>query len=165
MKPWKLSDMSPALRSRVEAVLASVGIQGRKTASDASKATCSFRAGHRGACPKGPNNTEAAYNRDILSGKGIYEGLTLRLPGGSRYTPDWLSVCALGFVHLHEVKGSYRFPSEGRALTAWREARAAFPMFRFHWAVLTKEGWEFRHVDGNPAVEGRRDQTNTKTKG
>jgi len=148
----KLADLNPALRSRVEAVLASGGIQGRKTARNAPGATCSLRAGHRRAGRNGPNQTEAAYNRDILSGHGIYEGLTLRLPGGSRYTPDWMSVCALGFVHLHEVKGSYRFPSEGRALTAWREARAAFPMFRFHWAVLTKDGWEFRHWNGNPKV-------------
>ena len=154
MKNLKLSDLNPALRARVEAVLASGGIQGRKTARDASWATCSLRAGHRGVGPKGPNGTEAAYNRDVLDGKGIYEGITLRLPGGSRYTPDWLSVCALGFVHLHEVKGTYRFPSEGRALTAWREARASFPMFRFHWAVRTKEGWEFRHVEGNPKVDG-----------
>ena len=162
MKNLKLADLNPALRARVEAVLASGGIQGRKTACDASWATCSLRAGHRGVGPKGPNGTEAAYNRDVLDGKGIYEGITLRLPGGSRYTPDWLSVCALGFVHLHEVKGTYRFPSEGRALTAWREARAAFPMFRFHWAVRTKAGWEFRHGE-NPtghapassAAEGR----------
>ena len=153
MKPMKLADLNPALRSRVEAVLASGGIQGRKTARNASGATCSLRTGHRRAGRNGPNPTEAAYNRDVLSGHGIYEGLTLRLPGGSRYTPDWLSVDPeSGRVHLSEVKGSYRFPSEGRALTAWREARAAFPMFRFHWAVLTKAGWEFRHGDGNPTA-------------
>ena len=108
------------------------------------------------AVPKGPNNTEALFNRDILAGQGVYEAVTLRLHGGSRYTPDWMLVDnESGRVHLFEVKGSYRLPSEGRALTAWREARAAFPMFRFHWAVRTNAGWEFRHGESNPAVRGR----------
>jgi len=50
-----------------------------------------------------------------------------------------------GAVYLVEVKGSHRFPSEGRALTAWREARAAFPFFVFMWVRKTKSGvWEER---------------------
>lgn len=100
--------------------------------------------------PKGPNKTEQAYNLRFLAGEGRYEAITLRLPGGSRYTPDWMSVCPLGFVHLHEVKGAYRHPSQGRALTAWREARAAFPCFRFHWAVWSGREWRFLYRE-NPA--------------
>lgn len=96
---------------------------------------------------KGPNKTEQAYNLRFLAGEGRYEAITLRLPGGSRYTPDWMSVCPLGYVHLHEVKGAYRHPSQGRALTAWREARAAFPCFRFHWAVWSGREWRFLHAN------------------
>lgn len=99
---------------------------------------------------KGPNKTEQAYNLRFLGGEGRYEAITLRLPGGSRYTPDWMSICPLGFVHLHEVKGAYRHPSQGRALTAWREARAAFPCFCFHWAVWSGREWRFLYRE-NPA--------------
>ena len=38
-----------------------------------------------------PNKTEAEYNRRYLGGLGKYESVSLRLPGGSRYTPDWQS--------------------------------------------------------------------------
>ena len=86
-----------------------------------------------------PNRTEADYNKSVLESKGRYEALSLRLPGGSRYTPDWLTLDN-GRVTLHEVKGSYRFGSHGRAVTAFREAVAAFPFFRFVWAVQKRKG-------------------------
>ena len=47
-----------------------------------------------------------------------------------------------------ECKGAYRFHSQGRALTAFREAVAAFPEFGFVWAVRRGPGdWEItRHA-------------------
>ena len=87
-----------------------------------------------------PNKTEAEYNRLHLGGVGKYEPITLRLPGGSRYTPDWMTV-EDGVTVLHEVKGGYRLHSHGRALTAFREAVAAFPCFRFVWARRDSAGW------------------------
>ena len=87
-----------------------------------------------------PNTTEAEYNRRYLGGLGKYEAVSLRLPGGSRYTPDWQSVGADGRVTFHEVKGSYRFGSQGRAATAFRECVAAFPEFDFTWAVRQADG-------------------------
>ena len=138
----RLVDMSPGLRIRVQAALDRRGAT--KSRPKASGKPAGKIKRYTGGV-YGPNATEAEYNARFLGGAGIYEGVTLRLPGGSRYTPDWLSVCPLGFVHLHEVKGAYRFHSEGRAWTAFREARAAFPMFRFHWAKRTKAGvWEVR---------------------
>jgi hypothetical protein len=94
-----------------------------------------------------PNRTEAEYNRAVLAGRGTYEPLVLRLPGGN-YTPDWMTVDGeTGRITLHEVKGSYRFPSEGRALLAFRSAAAAFPVFRFVWAQRQKGGrWLVKHV-------------------
>ncbi len=93
----------------------------------------------RAAKMREPNRTEADYNKSGLESKGRYEALSLRLPGGSRYTPDWLTLDS-GRVTLHEVKGSYRFGSHGRAVTAFREAVAAFPFFRFVWAVQKRKG-------------------------
>ena len=95
-----------------------------------------------------PNKTEAEYNRRYLGGLGKYEAVSLRLPGGSRYTPDWQSIGADGRVTFHEVKGSYRFGSQGRAATAFRECVAAFPEFNFVWAV--------RHADGSWSVQEKR---------
>ena len=83
--------------------------------------------------------TEKRYQRDVLLGKGRFEPITLVLPGGSRYTPDFLTV-EDGVPTLTEVKGSYRLGSQGRALTAFREAASAFPFFRFVWAEEQKGG-------------------------
>ena len=149
MNGLRYSDLNPAIRSRVEAVCRARGIRVRKSGKNAPGATCGLLAVHRRTGPKGPNATEAEFNRLYLGGQGVYEAITLRLPGGSRYTPDWLWVDEeSGMVHLFEVKGAWRFPSEGRALTAFREARAAFPMFRFAWWAKTRrDGWVERHED------------------
>ena len=96
-----------------------------------------------------PNKTEAEYNRRYLGGIGKYESVSLRLPGGSRYTPDWQSVGADGRVNFHEVKGSYRFHSQSRAATAFRECAAAFPEFDFTWAVRQADGsWSVKKTRG-----------------
>lgn len=88
---------------------------------------------------KSPNKTESAYNREFLGGRGIFEGITFHLAGGSRYTIDWY-LFENGVHTVVEVKGSYRFGSQGRAWTAWREARAQFPGFNFVWAERQKDG-------------------------
>lgn len=95
-----------------------------------------------------PNRTEAQYNRDILQGRGLYEPVVLRLAGGN-YTPDWMTV-EDGQVTFHECKGSFRFPSESRAVLAFRTAAAQFPCFRFIWAQKQmRGGWLIKH-DLNP---------------
>ena len=93
---------------------------------------------------RGPNKTELRFNRDMLAGKGMYEALTFRLPGGSRYTPDWVWFHrGEGGISIFcvEVKGSYRFGSQGRALVAFREARAAFPLITFSWWQWDDKRW------------------------
>ena len=148
----KLEDMSPALKARVEEALARQRVRDAQDGPQALGAERVTRECRAGYC--GPNKTEAEYNRLYLHGKGLYEALTLRLPGGSRYTPDWVVIGEGGAVELHEVKGSYRFGSHGRAVTAFREAMAAFPCFAFVWAVRGKGGaWSVkRHLAG--AVSG-----------
>ena len=85
---------------------------------------------------------EKRYNRSVLNGKGRFEAVCLYLPGGGRYTPDFMTIDD-GVVTFHEVKGSYRLGSQGRAHTAFQEALAAFPMWRFVWAVEKKGGSGF----------------------
>ena len=83
------------------------------------------------------NKTEALYQQSVLRGAGLYEGLTLRLPGGSRYTPDFITFDEQGRVTCHEVKGSFKLGSHGRSVTAFREAAAVFP-FSFIFARKDK---------------------------
>jgi len=152
----KLEDMSPALKARVEEALARQRVRTSQDGPQASGGVMTrpadvarvARERRIGSCC--PNKTEAEYNRLHLHGKGLYEAVTLRLPGGSRYTPDWVLIGDGGTVELHEVKGSYRFGSHGRAVTAFREAVAAFPCFAFVWAVRGKGGvWSVkRHQAG-----------------
>lgn len=95
--------------------------------------------------PKGPNKTEQLFNREMLGGLGQYEAVTLKLPGNSRYTPDYLTSVfdpqeQRYETTVYEVKGSYKLGSHGRALTAFREARAAFPFLTFKWFEKQKGG-------------------------
>ena len=104
--------------------------------------------GNRGksAQQRRPNKTELRFNRDMLAGKGMYEALTFRLPGGSRYTPDWVYE-RNGTVFAVEVKGPHRFPSEGRARTAFLEARAAWRSVVFTWFRWTGSEWREQHCE------------------
>lgn len=154
----KLSDMPDALRRRVEEALAKqAGHSPSGTGVGLSEAAPAKQEPgvSTGVCPRGPNKTEAEYNRLHLHGRGHYEALTLRLPGGSRYTPDWVVMGDGGAVELHEVKGPFRFGSQGRAATAFREAVAAFPCFAFVWAVRERGGvWRVqRHSAGTGGDE------------
>lgn len=92
---------------------------------------------------------EKRYNRSVLNGKGRFEAVCLYLPGGGRYTPDFMTIDD-GVVTFHEVKGSYRLGSQGRAHTAFQEALAAFPMWRFVWAVEKKGGNGFERKTFDP---------------
>ena len=91
--------------------------------------------------PKGPNKTEARFNRDVLEGCGIFEGVSFRLPGGTRYTPDFV-YWEGGNMFCVEVKGEYRFPSESGAVARFREARAAFPAVYFEWWKWDGKEWK-----------------------
>lgn len=90
--------------------------------------------------------TEERYQRDVLGGRGRFEAVSLRLPGGGRYTPDFMTIDD-GRVTFHEVKGSYRLGSQGRAYTAFHEAAAYYPIWRFVWAHWTGKAWERKTVE------------------
>lgn len=116
------------------------GNQGGELTPYAAKAAAVPSRGWAGRQTK----TEERYNRDVLRGLGRFEAVCLYLPGGGRYTPDFMTIDD-GTVTFHEVKGSYRLGSQGRAHTAFQEAAAAFPMWRFVWAVerARKDGGGF----------------------
>ena len=110
----KLSDMPDALRRRVEAALAKQGGADRaKMAAHSSSGAgvailtpvdgSECVSGEISGRARGPNKPAAEYNRLHLRGNGLYEAVTLRLPGGSRYTPDWVVMGDGGAVELHEV--------------------------------------------------------------
>jgi hypothetical protein len=163
-----LSDLPPAYQKQAEAQLSPRGDATTGTVSTgiraASDGTGAAQAGRlvkkaRTSLRHGPNRTEAAFHDWFLSHHLVeahelhYEGLTFRLPGGSRYTPDWVIFMPVlvtpvrddpksaFFLTCFEVKGGYRLGSHGRALTAFREARAAFPLVKFRW--FEKSGGTF----------------------
>jgi len=127
-----LSDLPPRYQAQAAAQL---GLEGGGGDFPAASAPASARSSERRG--RVPNKTEMAFRDGFFpaGATGRYEPLTLRLPGGSRYTPDFVDG-----LTCYEVKGSRRLPSHGRALTAFREARAAFPQFRFRWFEMTAGG-------------------------
>lgn len=58
------------------------------------------------------NKTEAAYAQELEARKNakellwyVFEGVTLKLADGCRYTPDFAVLRADGVMEMHEVKG------------------------------------------------------------
>lgn len=122
----------------------------RPHASEVPKASPKHKQGGKGDRPRspinlprnaahGPNKTEARFNREMLLGRGKYEALTLRLPSGVKYTPDFVFEDD-GKVYLAEVKGGYHLPTHGRSVMAFKIACAEFPMFGFVFAELRRDG-------------------------
>jgi len=148
-KKITLDDLNGWAREQVERKLGLQPAGCDKGAPDASPAPASPQ-GRKAAIrvnARTPNKTELEYNQRYLRGKGRFEALTLRLPGGSGYKPDWMTIGDDGRITLHEVKGNHRFHSQGRAATAFRECVAAFPEFDFIWAVRQSDGsWSLQHA-------------------
>lgn len=78
---------------------------------------------------------------ESLGYKVRYETITLRLPGGSRYTPDFTVFRVNAGILMVETKGMYRLGSAGRSHMAFNEAMAAFPEYAFRFAQKTPSGW------------------------
>lgn len=97
--------------------------------------------------------TEERYQREVLHGHGRFEAVSLHLPGGGRYTPDFMTLDD-GVVTFHEVKGSYRLGSQGRAHTAFHDAAAYYPMWRFVWAQWTGKAWETKSFEAKVELTG-----------
>lgn len=101
---------------------------------------------------KGPNKTEAAFG-EWLKHQWYqpigFEAMTLRMPGGTRYTPDWSSSDPdnpADGISFWEVKGFMREAARVRL----KEFAAHFTMFRF-FLVRAKDrsltSWEITEVN------------------
>jgi len=152
MTGWTLADCEKHKRRIAGATVAPVTSEAQtgnlvavKTL-DATRAKCNVNPKRKKTSGQ-PNKTEADYNFRYLGGRGMFEGVTFRLEGGSKYTPDWV-YWNNGVMFAVECKGAYRFGSEGRALVAFLEARARFKNVVFLWFVKQENGeWIEKHVD------------------
>ena len=153
----KIDTLPPALRAQVEAKIMAEDKRRMQASSpvnapDASGCTQTRpeTSGRdtRAVAPRKrqPNKTEARYAAEMLRGLDArYEAVTFRLSNGHRYTPDWVVFDSAGILlSCHEVKGSYRFHSHGRARLAFDQAAVEFSGITWFWATLTSRGWERR---------------------
>jgi hypothetical protein len=93
--------------------------------------------------------TEAEYERilhtQFPASMGFvvqFEGLSFRLPSGTRYTPDFVIWDGNKILLAVEVKGSYRLGSAGTSHEKFKAAMAAYPEIRWRYAQKTKDGWK-----------------------
>jgi hypothetical protein len=95
--------------------------------------------------PQKMNKTEGEWLRSVQAryphALVAYEPFTLRLPSGTRYTPDVVVIDRVtGRVHeIYEVKGAHIH--NPRSVHAFKEACAAFPFWTFIFAQKRKGGW------------------------
>jgi len=97
---------------------------------------------------RGPNKTEAEWigilerRFDPAYFRVLYERVTLHLPSGTRYTPDAVVMenkYRGAIYEFWEVKGPHIHNSA--SIRAFKEARAAYPLWSFRFAQKTKGGW------------------------
>ena len=148
---FRIDDFSPGMQAQIRAKLAADAMrQNIVPPSVPCGETTNPATGETGRGKKRgePNQTERRFEQLFLHNTPrAYEGVTFRLPGGSRYTPDW--VWWVGSqMYAVEVKGSYRHHSHGRARTAFKECVVAFPHVIFWWATWTGKTWKILR-DGN----------------
>jgi hypothetical protein len=92
-----------------------------------------------------PNKTEARWLAqlavDATVKRAVFEGVTLRLAEGVRYTPDVFVEYFDGGLGLDEVKGAFIRPD---ALVKLRIAVSQFPCFRWRLAQYRRGAWAVR---------------------
>lgn len=144
---FRYEDLPAHLKAQVDALTAGKKSQsGSQETEDRSQKPETGGGRPSGARRRGPNKTEAAYRTEVLGrrtdvGALHYEGLTLRMANGHRYTPDWVVITTGGRIECHEVKGGYALHSHQRARLAFDQARVEFPWIFWVWSVKTKHGW------------------------
>lgn len=151
MLRFKLEDLPPRMRLQAERTLAQDGkpraMQRNPQDERNTEASPSVTKRRKVRPPitmakkNEQSSAERQFNAEFLGNRGKFEALTLHLPGGAKYTPDflmkgWLSPSDL--IMLFEVKGSYRLQSHSRAATAFKTSCAVYPEFVFCWAEQQK---------------------------
>ena len=147
----RLDDLPRPYREQAARQLAALALRGTIAPREAPSTALGPDRGGKGAKnakqPKQPNKTETRYLREVLDRRGDvlcvrYEGVTLRMGNGHRYTPDFLVTRHDGRMECHEVKGSYRLHSYGRARLAFDQERVEFGGLIWVWAVWTGTAWK-----------------------
>ena len=95
-----------------------------------------------------PNKSELEYGQilqaEFPGAQIMYEGLTLRMQNGHKYTPDWIVIDPFGILCVEvKVRGKdgFRHGSYQRARLAFDQAKLDWPVFAFRWAEKSKGEW------------------------
>ena len=119
MRPWKYDDLPPHMQRQIDAMRAKAEPSPAPPPRNRAK-----------------SKTEEQYERELIAVHGRdnvrYEGITLKLINGHKYTPDFV-ILGGARITLIEVKGGYKLPSYQRARMAFDQARIDWPMFSFVW--------------------------------
>lgn len=140
----KYCELSPALKARIDKAM-----DGAKVVK--SSATKKEYTTPQQSKPKRlkMTKTEREYLALLLRTHGendvVFQGITLRMKNGHKYTPDFV-VYEWDRISLHEVKGGYRLGSYQRARLAFDQARVEWPMFSFWWAEKRNGEWKIQMV-------------------
>ncbi len=139
----KIEDLPPRLQAQARAQLDSYARASQPaTMPSLPESTPSSPKSTRAAA-KGPNKTEADYQRYHLRGLDArFEAVTFRMANGHRYTPDWVVFVDGRPSQCHECKGGYALHSQQRARLAFDQVRVEFPGLVWVWAVKTPAGWQ-----------------------
>lgn len=97
---------------------------------------------------RGPNKVEAewmarcvqVYAAYGLKLKIVHEPFSVRLPSGTRYTPDVGIFFENQILALWEVKGPYIHDKKG-SIRALKEAAATWPQWNWSFAQKRESGW------------------------
>lgn len=101
-----------------------------------------------------PNKTEQRFRREVLEprygGKGnhiAFEPLTFHLPGGIRYTPDFLLRKHCGLMRFYECKGSWKSKNARDSKTRLKVTAGLYPWWEFYAAHYERDnGWIVQRV-------------------
>jgi hypothetical protein len=140
----KYSDLSPDLKARIDKAMDGAKVV-KSHAGKMDYTTPPLSKPKRSKMTK----TEAEYFARLMNWHGsdnvTFQGITLRMRNGHKYTPDFV-VYDEGKIELHEVKGAYRLGSYQRARLAFDQARVEWPMFTFWWAEKKDGEWKISMV-------------------
>jgi len=78
-----------------------------------------------------------------------YEEITLRLPHGTVYTPDWVVTRGPTVIVMVEVKGAYKLRSSQGSIEKFKAAVAAYPEFHFRFAQKDGDNWITPEIYGH----------------
>lgn len=99
--------------------------------------------------PKFDSKLEMAYDQYLAALKFAgeitdfhYHGVVFMIPGGQKYTPDFLVHTKQGKPEIHECKGSPKMKNARDGITRLKVAAGTFKCFEFKLVYRKKGQWE-----------------------